>query len=359
MSTKVLIIDDSALMRKHLRQIIEAAGYETQTARNGEEGLEKIAEFDPAVVTLDINMPVMDGLTCLSLIMQQYPRPVVMVSSLTEKGALATFEALELGAIDYVSKPGGTVSLNIQDIADELLVKVTTASRARIGKSRGLRERLRNQRNKVEAIKVKSPQRATAIRPVQKRGKGLVIIGVSTGGPSTLEEIITALPADFSLPILVAQHMPGRFTQVFAERLNKVASINVIELRGTLLPAPGQVIIAQGGADIKLVRRGTKLMASSVPVDNNFLWHPSVERMATSVKELYDPANIICVHWPGMGDDGAKTMTELHSLGARCIAESEETAVVYGMPKELVEQGGADCILPSYAIAEKLIEWTN
>ena len=222
-----------------------------------------------------------------------------------------------------------------------------------------MRERLRNQRNKVEAIKVKSPQRATAIRPVQKRGKGLVIIGVSTGGPSTLEEIITALPADFSLPILVAQHMPGRFTQVFAERLNKVASINVIELRGTLLPAPGQVIIAQGGADIKLVRRGTKLMASSVPVDNNFLWHPSVERMATSVKELYDPANIICVQLTGMGDDGAKTMTELHSLGARCIAESEETAVVYGMPKELVEQGGADCILPSYAIAEKLIEWTN
>ncbi len=360
MAKKILIIDDSALMRKHLRQILEEAGYETQTARNGEEGLIKIAEFDPDVVTLDINMPVMDGLTCLSIIMQKFPRPVVMVSSLTEKGALATFEALELGAVDYVSKPGGTVSLNIKEITAELLSKVEAAVRVKIGKSRGLRERLRAQRisPKTQPLKPRAITSKKTLRK-DKKSTGLVIVGVSTGGPGTLEEIISVLPADFPLPILVAQHMPSRFTQVFAERLNKICQLDVQELSRPQVPEGGQVFIARGDADIKLVKRGTKLLVTSVPEDKTFLWHPSVERMAMSVKDLYSPTDIICVQLTGMGDDGAQTMAELHELGARCIAESEETAVVYGMPKELVERGGADCVLPSHKIAAKLMEWVR
>ncbi len=353
---KLLVIDDSALMRKHLRQILEDAGYDVETARNGEEGLEKISAFDPAVVTLDINMPVMDGITCLSLIMQQSPRPVVMVSSLTEKGALATFEALELGAVDYVAKPGGTVSLNIRDVADELLDKVRSAARARIGKSKGLRQRLRVQREKVGTVPPQKLPRSS-VREKKTAMAELVVVGVSTGGPGTVEEIITALPADFPVPILIAQHMPGRFTRVFAERLNKCATLEVIEINRPTTLSPGQVLIAKGDADVKLTRRAGKLMASSIPASDQFLWHPSVERLAQSVQEFCDPETVICVQLTGMGNDGAKTMAELHGMGARTIAESEETAVVYGMPRELVELGGAECVLPSYEIAGKLIEW--
>jgi len=356
---KVLVIDDSALMRKHLRQILEDANHEVETARNGEEGLEKIASFDPAVVTLDINMPVMDGITCLSMIMQQSPRPVIMVSSLTEKGALATFEALELGAVDYVSKPGGTVSLNIREVADELLDKVNAAARARIGKSRGLRQRLRVQRERAETTQPKQRTRPASITKKTATAKKLVIIGVSTGGPGTVEEIITNLPADFSLPILIAQHMPARFTRVFAERLNKSAALEVIELGSLTELVAGQVLIARGDADVKLVKRAGKLMASSIPASKEYLWHPSVERMVQSVKELCEPESLICVQLTGMGNDGARTMAELHQLGARTIAESEETAVVYGMPRELVELGGAECVLPSFEIAGQLIQWSK
>jgi len=354
---KVLVIDDSALMRKHLRQILEAANYEVDTARNGAEGLQKIASFEPAVVTLDINMPVMDGITCLSLIMQQNPLPVVMVSSLTEKGALATFEALELGAVDYVSKPGGTVSLNIREVEEELLDKVASAARARIGKSQGLRQRLRAQREDVEMKAALRRTPCVASTVSKKNTSQLIVIGVSTGGPGTVEEIITSLPSDFPLPILIAQHMPGRFTRVFAERLNKCASLNVVELGSPVALQAGNVIIAHGDADVKLIKRGGKLMVRSIPSSDKYLWHPSVERMVESVKEVCDPKSVICVQLTGMGNDGAKTMHEMYQLGARTIAESEESAVVYGMPRELVELGGAECVLPSYEIADKLIQW--
>lgn len=352
----ILVVDDSALMRKHLSQILEDAGYEVETARNGEEALEKIAAVDPAVVTLDINMPVMDGITCLSLIMQQSPRPVVMVSSLTEKGALVTFEALELGALDYVAKPGGTVSLNIRDVAEELLEKVRAAKRARIGKSQGLRQRLRAQREK-DGTRKENISVSRSTRKKKTAQAELVIIGVSTGGPGTLEEIITALPAEFPVPVVIAQHMPARFTQVFAERLNKCSGLEVVEINRPVPLLPGQVLIAKGDADVKLTQRAGKLMVSSIPASDKFLWHPSVERLAQSVKELCDPETVICVQLTGMGNDGAKTMAELHELGARTIAESEETAVVYGMPRELVDLGGADCVLPSNDIAGRLIEW--
>jgi len=356
---KVLVIDDSALMRKHLRQILESENYEVEIARNGEEGLEKVASFEPDVVTLDINMPVMDGITCLSLIMQQNPCPVVMVSSLTEKGALATFEALELGAIDYVSKPGGTVSLNIHDVAEELLTKIKSAAKARIGKSKGLRQRLKIQREQIET----QPQKRSITRKItaKKSTKDyqLILIGVSTGGPGTVEEIITSLPKDFPLPIIVAQHMPARFTKVFAERLNKCADIEVTELNTPTVLQKSQVIIAKGDADVKVIKRAGKLYVRSVPASERYLWHPSVECLVQSATDICDPESIICVQLTGMGNDGAKEMAYLYKHGAKTIAESEETAVVYGMPRELVDLDGAECILPSYEIAKKLMEWTQ
>jgi len=357
MKKKVLVVDDSALMRKHLRTILQEAGYEVEAARNGEEALAKVHSWDPDVVTLDINMPVMDGLTCLSHMMEECPKPVVMVSSLTEKGALVTFEALELGAFDYVAKPGGTVSLNIDEVSAELLRKVRAASRARIGKSLGLRQRLRSQRRQiVEAHEKRKPKAAGTGRDL-RRGYSLVLVGVSTGGPSTLDEIFRELPGDFPLPVVVAQHMPARFTRVFAERLNKISFLEVLEVSRPTPLESGRVYIGRGDADVVLVKRGTRLLVSSVPADDAYLWHPSVERLVRSVAELCDPRSVICVQLTGMGHDGAEGMAALHAKGARTIAESEETAVVYGMPRELVDRGGAEEVLPFYRIAQRLVEW--
>lgn len=356
---KILVVDDSALMRKQIRQILESTNYQVEVARNGQEGLDKIQKFKPDAVTLDINMPVMDGLTCLSHIMTDMPTPVVMVSSLTDKGALATFEALEMGAIDYVAKPGGTVSLNITDIEAELLTKIKAALRSRLGKTRGLRQRLKEQhKNQAEKSKAisKRPIRKVVKTKKSKEG-GIVVIGVSTGGPGTLEHIIQGLPADFPWPIVVAQHMPANFTKVFAERLNKICDIEVLELNKTSDLIPGQVLIGRGDADVKLIQRKDHVLATSIPMRKEYVWHPSVAYMVQSVGEFYEEHSIICVQLTGMGDDGAQEMNDLHNKGARTIAESEESSVVYGMPKALIDLGGADKVLDYQDVAQQLVDW--
>ena len=354
MSEKVLVIDDSALMRKHIRQILESQGFDVETARNGQEGLEKIKSYDPSVVSLDINMPVMDGITCLSHIMTEAPRPVVMVSSLTEKGALATFEALELGAVDYVAKPGGTVSLNIKEVSDELVGKIAQAAKARVGSQSSLRNRLRIQREKAEVEPTRPKSR---INKHASDAPELILVGVSTGGPGTVEKIVDRLPTDFGVPIVIAQHMPERFTQVFAERLNRSSPLTVIEVTRPVRLEAGHVYIAKGDNDIKIITRAGRLMASSVPPSTEHVWHPSVERLVESAMTLVDPKKLICVQLTGMGNDGAYAMTKAHKAGAKTIAESEATAVVYGMPKELVAQGGAQEVLPNNRIADQLLKW--
>ncbi|MFT5716812.1 MAG: two-component system chemotaxis response regulator CheB [Oleiphilaceae bacterium] len=354
----ILVIDDSALMRKLLRQILEKAGYAVVVAKNGQEGLDAIKASPPDAVTLDINMPVMDGLTCLSYIMTDMPVPVIMVSSLTESGALATFEALEMGAIDYVAKPGGTVSLNISDIEDELLSKIKASLRSRISKAKNLRQRLKSHCVSNDTNSVNIPKnKLVASTHKTKVIDGIVLIGVSTGGPSTLESVISSLPRDFPWPVIVAQHMPYKFTKVFAERLNKVCNIEVQELNRASDLMPGVVYIARGDADVKLIRRGDKVLATSIPPRKEFLWHPSVELLVQSVGEFYEEDSIICVQLTGMGNDGAKAITDLNKNGARTIAESEESAVVFGMPKALIDLGGADLVLDSEDIAQQIVAW--
>jgi two-component system chemotaxis response regulator CheB len=350
---KVLIVDDSALMRKHLRRILEDGGFECDIARNGQEALEKIPVYDPDVVSLDINMPVMDGITCLSLIMNQCPKPVVMVSSLTEKGALVTFEALELGAVDYVPKPGGTVSLNMADSADILLSKMRSAARTKVRGPSSLKTKLRLQREHAEAN-----QDASNVKPFRRVRKSkieLVVVGVSTGGPGTLQEILTDLPEDYPVPIVIAQHMPARFTEVFSERLNNACSINVVEVSGPMVLQAGHAYVAKGDADVKIITRGNKRMVTSVPSAPEHLWHPSVQRLVESAMDIVDPKHLLCVQLTGMGNDGSDAMKDANDKGAKTIAESEETAVVYGMPRELIEIGGADQILPNNKIAAALI----
>jgi two-component system chemotaxis response regulator CheB len=352
---RLLVVDDSALMRRCLRECFETeTDIELRTARDGKDALEQVKGFDPDVITLDINMPVMDGLTCLSHIMTEMPRPVVMVSSLTDAGALATLEALELGAVDYVTKPGGTVSLNLRTVFPDLIAKVRSASEAR-GRRRPLSERLRHQRPRAEA------------HPAQRLSAGcgkaadatadLVLIGVSTGGPRTLEDLLAQLAVDFPAPILVAQHMPARFTSVFAERLNERCPIAVQELAGPTPLEPGRVYIARGDADVILSLRGNRLTALSTPADARFAWHPSVSRMVASAMSVAAPKRLIAVQLTGMGDDGANEITELRRQGGRTIAEAEETAVIFGMPKEVISRGGATKVLPAHKIAKQLQGW--
>lgn len=349
---KLLIVDDSALMRRQLTTLFQSAGgFEIRQARNGREAVEENLGFQPDVVTLDINMPEMDGITALSLLMAQRPVPVIMLSSLTEKGALATFEALNLGAVDYVPKPGGTISLTIDEIKDELVAKVRGATRARLKGNgiKGLAQRLRDEREKP------LPRPPTIRRGLA--GDGIVLIGVSTGGPRTLEDILPLLSAEFPWPVLVAQHMPPSFTRPFAERINDLCALRVVEAAQPMLLEPGTVYIGKGGADMVVGKRVGKLTVLARPESSQFLWHPSVELLGRSALEHCDPERIVGVMLTGMGYDGADAFAEIKKRGGRTIAESEDSAVVFGMPAELIKRGGASMVLPAGKVAAQLNAW--
>lgn len=348
---KVLIVDDSALMRKHISSILKEAGFQITTARNGAECLDKISTFRPDVITLDINMPIMDGLTCLSKIMTQFPTPVVMVSSLTEKGAIATFEALALGAVDYFPKPGGTVSLNMLESTELLIQKVSSAARSRVTEGLSLKNKLRLRRETSELHLTSLPVKK--LKLPAKTAK-IVIIGVSTGGPNCLQIILEALSADFPLPIVVAQHMPASFTRVFAERLNKYCKLEVQEVSTLTELKAGNVYIAKGDADAKLLKRGDKLLMTSTPPNNEYLWHPSVNKLVYSALSILSAKSLLCIQLTGMGNDGVESMYKAHTEGAFTIAEDKSTAIVYGMPKELIDKGGASVVLANDEIADAI-----
>ena len=362
MAIKILVVDDSALMRRQLTEVFESQGdFEVRLARNGQEAIDENLAWQPDVITLDINMPVMDGITALAHIMATRPAPVVMVSSLTEKGALATFEALALGAVDYVAKPGGTISLSIGEIEQELVAKVRAAARAKIkGKSseKALVERLREERKKHVAP-AKSPIIRRTLATACGEPEGLVLIGVSTGGPSTLEEILPKIPADFPYPIVVAQHMPSSFTGPFAQRMDNLCTLKVVEANKPMPLDVGTIYIGKGGADVVLTQRIGRLTVLPKPEDKRYLWHPSVEALGKSALEHCEASAIIGVMLTGMGYDGADAFTELKKKGARTIAESEDSAVVFGMPKELIDRGGASLVLPANKIATQLIAWAR
>ncbi|MCV2348328.1 chemotaxis-specific protein-glutamate methyltransferase CheB [Paucibacter sp. Y2R2-4] len=371
---KLLIVDDSALMRRQLTQLFEAEGdYLIRQARNGAEAVDECRRFEPDVVTLDINMPEMDGITALSLIMAERPVPVVMVSSLTEKGALATFEALNLGAVDYVAKPGGTISLTLDQVRVDLLAKVRAAAKAKVGRSRaaqpmrpsaartssggtavGLAQRLREER-------LAASEAAAAEAAEAGRGKadvqGLLLIGVSTGGPRALEEVLPSLPANFPWPVLVAQHMPASFTAPFAARLDGVCPLAVVEVNRPMSLQAGTIYVGKGGADMVVTRRDGQLTALPKPESREHLWHPSVELLARSALECVPARHIVGVMLTGMGYDGADGFTAIKQGGGRTIAESEDTAVVFGMPAELIERGGASLVLPLGRVGSQLRAW--
>lgn len=362
MVRKVLVVDDSALMRKLIGGVLGDAGYEVHTARNGAEGVERLLALRPDVVTLDINMPEMDGLTALSLMMAARPTPVVMVSSLTARGALATFEALALGAVDFIAKPGGTISLHVDTIRDELLRKVAAACRAQVA-TRPAAAAAGPTPAPAVRTPVRPPARPTSL-PVTAANAapadmGLVLVGVSTGGPRTLEEILPPLPAGFPWPVLVAQHMPPHFTEAFARRMGSLCRLPVQEVVHPVPLEPGNVYIARAGTDLVVGPRAGRLYALPRPETPAMPWHPSVEVMVDSAMKHLPPHRLVGVMLTGMGHDGAEAMARLHRAGGRTIAESADTAVVFGMPNELIQRGGASLVLPAHAIAAQLRNWLS
>lgn len=352
----VLIADDSALMRREIKNILESAGdiLVVAAARDGREAVDKTKESDPDVVALDINMPVMDGLTALQYIMMESPRPVVMVSSLTQEGALTTYEALELGAVDFVAKPGGTISRNIGQVGDELIATIRAAAKAN-------RSRLGLSRRRGKTNPAPARQAAAGRKPGPTgsgQGRKIVVIGLSTGGPKTIMDVLPFLPEDLGVPVVVIQHMPGHFTPSFAQRLNDNCPLLFKEADHADVIEPGRGYLAPGDKHLTLAPRGGGrpghiVRLSDYPRDT--LHKPSVDVTMFSILECYG-ANVIGVLMTGMGADGAKAMAAIRQAGGRTIAESEETAVVYGMPAEAVRLGGAEFILPSYSVAEKITE---
>jgi two-component system chemotaxis response regulator CheB len=350
--TSVLVVDDSALMRRALKTIlVEGGDFEVHTARNGVDALEQLGRLQPDVITLDINMPEMDGLTCLAEIMRKQPTPVVMVSSLTDHNALVTLEAMELGAVDYVPKPGGTVSLNIDEVAGDLVRKVKGAASARVRRVAGLRARMQAANGAGTPSEPRPPSRAGEV--------DLVLIGSSTGGPALLADLLPGLPATFGAPVVIAQHIPASFTPTLARRLDEASQLKVREVDRIMTLQRGTIYLSRGSADVVVARRTGGLIAKPVPSSEEYRWHPSVDRLVASARRHIDPKRLVCALVTGMGDDGAAEMTAVHDGGGRTIAESEETAVVWGMPGELARRGGAPEVLPAYEIAGRLAEWVR
>jgi two-component system chemotaxis response regulator CheB len=349
---KVLIVDDSALMRKVLKEIlmidrdIEVVG----TARDGEDAIEKAHAFLPDVITMDINMPVMDGLTSMQYILNDFPYlPIIMVSSLTAEGAMTTFEALELGAFDYVAKPSGTVSANLYVVGREIIQKVKLAYQS--ANKQNVRDRIirlhsSKGKNSVGVASIKEGIGSNGLSKV-------VVIGISTGGPGTLMEVLPMLPPDLKAAVIVIQHMPPSFTSSFAKRLNEACQIPIKEANTGDVLQDGHGYLGAGGYHLVVRGRDGILRLPTTP---KTLYMPSVNVTMEAVLDTYGGKNVIGVLMTGMGDDGADAMVRIRKAGGITIAEDESTAVVFGMPKEAIERGGAEIVLPSYKIADAIIK---
>ncbi|MFV0422136.1 protein-glutamate methylesterase/protein-glutamine glutaminase [Oleidesulfovibrio sp.] len=359
---KVVVVDDSAFMRKALSSMLEKDPGITvvATARNGEEGLELIRKHDPDVVTLDIEMPRMDGLTALRHIMMEMPRPVLMVSSLTMEGAEATLKAMELGAVDFIPKQLSKVSLDIIKIEKDLQDKVKAISRRKMP-VRPLRPApvarpVTSGLAKGAAVPSR-PVAAKATPLVARSGKPVVdavAIGVSTGGPPAVQKVLSVLPADFPVGIVIAQHMPAAFTGPFAKRLDSVCAISVKEAEHGDLLTPATAYIAPGGKHVRIANNRGRLVVEVTTDPADALYKPSANVLMESAG-LALGRRSLGVILTGMGSDGMEGMKVLKQKGGRALAQSDSTCVVYGMPKAIVDAGLADGIIDIDDMAEAIM----
>jgi two-component system chemotaxis response regulator CheB len=340
---RVLVIDDSVVVRRILRDVLasdpalEVAG----VAANGRIALAMVEQLSPDVITLDVEMPEMDGLETLRHLRMSFPRvPVIMFSTLTQRGAMQTLDALALGARDYVTKPAnvGSVTTGMERIREDLIPKI----KALCG---------------VPEMKLtpKLESRPNGLRPVEQGSAiDIVAIGTSTGGPNALTEVLPQLPADFPVPVVVVQHMPPTFTKFLADRLNTSCKLRVMEAGMDQVLAAGTIWIAAGDFHMSAYADGTrrKLRSHRAPPENSC--RPAVDVLFRSVAETFG-SHVLAVVMTGMGQDGLRGSEQLHRLGAQIIAQDEATSVVWGMPGFVAQAGLADKVLPLPQIAGEIV----
>jgi two-component system chemotaxis response regulator CheB len=335
---KTLIVDDSAIVRKILSEElsrfpdIEVVG----TATDPFVARDKILKLQPEVITLDIEMPRMDGLTFLKKLMKYYPLPVIIVSSLTPKGSKLALEAMEIGAVDVIAKPGGSYSVG--DMSDMLAEKIRVASVANI---------LRRFDYQTDLGKPEP------IRALAETTHKVIAIGASTGGTEALKEVLTKMPPN-SPGILVVQHMPANFTTAFAERLNSLCQVTVKEAEDNDSVTPGTALIAPGNYHMLLRRSGARYYVEVKDGPRVHHQRPSVDILFKATAKYAGP-NSIGVIMTGMGADGAEGLLEMKQAGAKTIAQDERTCVVFGMPKEAIKLGAADKVVPLGQVAHEIL----
>jgi two-component system chemotaxis response regulator CheB len=338
---RVLVVDDSMFMRRMITDLLQqdAELEVVGAAKNGQEGLEMARQLKPDVITLDVEMPVMDGVTMLQRLMQEQPTPVLMLSSLTKEGAEVTLRCLELGAVDFVTKPSGSISMDIYKISSQIIEKVKAVARARV-------------------VVVPSARPATVPpTPAVLAGRStpnapLVVIGASTGGPRALNTVLSGLPSGLNAKLLLIQHMPEGFTRSLAERLDRNSAFSVREAQGGETLEVGVAYLAQGGKHLKLERGGKIVLTEDPPVHGV---RPAVDVALLSIAQNYQGAVVVAI-LTGMGSDGAAGVRALAAKGAYTIAEDESTCVVFGMPRAAIQTGAVKRVAPLHHIAEAITE---
>ena len=336
---RVLIVDDSAFMRKVISDILQSDAriQVIGTARNGQDALNKINTLSPDVVTLDVEMPVMDGLTTLEKIMLNHPLPVLMISSSTTDGAKKTLQAISMGAVDFITKPSGPISLDIHTIKEEIIAKVITATHANIKKQ-------------SQSIKIDDEEQYDP-----KYDNTIIAIGTSTGGPRALQKVLTYFSKHINASFLIVQHMPAGFTRSLADRLNMLANITVKEAEHGEVIERQTAYIAPGDFHMK-VKQVDQTQVIELTKDDFVNNHrPSVDVLFESVGQLAQ-TNKIALVLTGMGKDGANGIKQMkqHDHHTIVIAESEQSAVVYGMPKAAIETNQVDKIISIDHIGESI-----
>lgn len=341
---KVLIVDDSALIRKILTDILKLDSEISVvgTAKNGKEALEKIEILKPDIITLDIEMPLMDGLTTLKHIISKYDLPVIMISSLTIEGAELTLKALDEGAIDFLSKPTNIFSLSQNEIKNEIIEKIKVGAKSKV--------------HIKQSVKIKSIPKPSFENSIleSKKFSNIIAIGTSTGGPRALQSLLPEIPKDINASIVIVQHMPPKFTKSLAERLNSISNIKIKEAEDGDILLRGHGYIAPGDYHMEVVKAGDSLVIKLNQEPKVMGLRPTVDKMMESVSKIkgYSKIGVILT---GMGSDGTKGIIEMKKDNSYTIAQDESTSVVFGMPKSAIATKSIDKVLPLEDIGREII----
>ena len=346
---RIVVVDDSAFMRKAISDMIESEDSFEVVAklRDGRELIEKVEDINPDLITLDVHMRDLDGLATLKELKRMGKSyPIIMLSSATTEGSEITLECLDNGAITFINKPSGSISLDIAKIQRRLIDEIKSITASKREKKADLKTT-----DNIKTIINKDIEKSNIGLPKNKK-IDVVLIGASTGGPKALQEVLTKLPENLGVPVLVVQHMPEGFTKVFAERLDKVCNLKVVEADDGMRIDKNTIYIAKGGSHMIVDNRKTIILNKDPAI-----WgvRPAVDKLFNSAIELYGP-NILSVILTGMGRDGADGTKNIKDNGGVTISEDKSTCTIYGMPKAAYETGKVDLVVPLNKIAEKIIE---